>query len=100
MADATGAPEAPPKDTKAVTQSELNLVMYERVFKESIESARRILQEGDGSFTPEVRALATTLFDRYFDDQIKLGDDKRRMATLAPFLKGLVAALERRGLHL
>lgn len=95
---------APPQPT--LTQEELNLRAYERVFKQSMESAWRILgyeelpSPVDPSVRAEVHKLATTLFERYFEDQVKLGEDTRKAKLFAPFIKGLVAALERRGLYL
>jgi hypothetical protein len=62
----TTFPIAPP--TKK-TQEDLNVEVYENVFKKCLEAAGRLVYPGSDSDRENQVKIATAIFDRFYNDQ-------------------------------
>lgn len=80
------------------TQLALNVGHYAAVYAECLKQAKMIV--GERASDAETHEVATTLFDRFCQDQLEQAKETKKNQQLMGALKPLLAALERRGLYM
>ena len=87
------APDVTPISPGAV-QEERNVGAYERVYAKCLAAAERIAPKLDVDKRLEI---ADSLFNRYYDDQVRLGIEGKKFQALEPLLETVTKFMERQG---
>jgi len=87
------APDVTPISPGGVQEGR-NVRAYERVYAQCLQAAERI---GPTLDIDKRLGIADTLFDRYYDDQVKLGIEAKKMQTVEPLIELFQKFVERQG---